>query len=395
MHIRRVAIIFDDSQRPETTGVYCRRALESLVDAVHFRPDELASIPANGFDLYLNIDDGLEYHLPPALRPSAWWAIDTHLNFDWCREKSKRFDHVFAAQRDGAARLESEGIVPAEWLPLACDPDVHCRCDVDKRYDVAFVGNVFPGPRADLLRLSFTGGFRSTFVGRAYFEEMARTYSAARLVFNRSLKNDVNMRVFEAVACGSLLLTNDLAENGQAELFRDGVHLATYQDGDDLLDKAAYYLKHEALRERIADAGRAEATEKHTYKTRMQILLDRVSQGSPQANTRPKAQPAGDVAPVPGYYDFARPEVLALVPWSARHVLELGCGAGRLGEALKSRQPAHVVGIEFVPAAAGQARGRLDEVYEGDVEELDLDFGQDAFDCVICGDVLEHLREPG
>ena len=44
------------------------------------------------------------------------------------------------------------------------------------------------------------------FVGRAYFEEMAKIYSASRLVFNRSIKNDVNMRVFEAVACGSLLL---------------------------------------------------------------------------------------------------------------------------------------------------------------------------------------------
>lgn len=57
--------------------------------------------------------------------------------------------------------------------------------------------------------------FRSTFVGRAYFEELARIYSAARLVFNRSLRSDVNMRVFEALASGSLLLTNDLAENGQ------------------------------------------------------------------------------------------------------------------------------------------------------------------------------------
>ncbi len=44
---------------------------------------------------------------------------------------------------------------------------------------------------------------------------MAQTYSAARLAFNRSIKNDVNMRVFEAVACGSLLVTNDLAANGQ------------------------------------------------------------------------------------------------------------------------------------------------------------------------------------
>src|SRR5580692_3952360 len=107
MDIRRVAVIFDDRQRPETTGVYCRRALESLVDVVHFRPDELPSIPSGAFGLYLNIDDGLEYQLPDTLCPSAWWAIDTHLNYEWCREKSKHFDFVFAAQRDGAARLQA------------------------------------------------------------------------------------------------------------------------------------------------------------------------------------------------------------------------------------------------------------------------------------------------
>ena len=57
--------------------------------------------PRHGFDLYLNIDDGLCYHLPDELRPSAFWAIDTHLDFDRCREKAPRFDVVFAAQRDG------------------------------------------------------------------------------------------------------------------------------------------------------------------------------------------------------------------------------------------------------------------------------------------------------
>src|SRR5438105_8962270 len=87
MEIRRIAVIYDDRERPETTGVYGRRALESLVEVVHFRPDELAALPDRGFDLYLNIDDGLEYHLPAELHPCAWWAIDTHLNVDWCRHK--------------------------------------------------------------------------------------------------------------------------------------------------------------------------------------------------------------------------------------------------------------------------------------------------------------------
>jgi DUF based on E. rectale Gene description (DUF3880) len=173
MEIRRVALIFDDKDRPETMGVYCRRALESLVEVVHFRANELASIPRTGFDLYLNIDDGLKYQLPADLHPSAWWAIDTHLNYEWCRRKAGAFDLVFTAQRDGAERLEAEGIVQAEWLPLACDPEVHRRFDVAKVHDIVFIGNMFPGPQSELVSL-LQSRFRSTFVGQAYFEEMAK-----------------------------------------------------------------------------------------------------------------------------------------------------------------------------------------------------------------------------
>ena len=51
--------------------------------------------------------------------------------------------------------------------------------------------------------------------------------------------------------------------------------------------------------------------------------------------------------------------------------------------------------MELVPEAADLARNRLDEVHVGDVEKIDLPFGTAAFDCVVCGDVIEHLREPG
>ncbi len=274
MEIRRVALIYADRPRPETTGFYCRRALESLVEVTHFRPDELVAVPREGFDLYLNVDDGLAYDLPPNLHPVAWWAIDTHLGFERCHHKALQCDLVFAAQRDGAERLRRSGIASATWLPLACDPDVHRKHDVAEQFDVAFVGNVFPGPRGELLDL-IRRRYRRAFIGNAYFEEMARTYSAARTAFNRSIRNDVNMRVFEAVACGSLLLTNDLTDNGQDELFRDGVHLATYRDPEELLDKLAFYLGRDELRERIAAAGRAEAVEKHTYRHRMERLSAR------------------------------------------------------------------------------------------------------------------------
>ena len=203
MAIQRVALIFDDVVRPDTTGVYCRRALGQLVDVVHFQPAQLEKIPDRGFDLYLNVDDGLRYQLPDKLRPAASWVIDTHMDFQWYLTKSRDFDVVFAAQRDGADRLRAEGIEQVAWLPLAADPEVHRRHDMPLRFDVCFVGNLFPGPRKELVYL-IERRVRSSFVGRKFFDEMAETYSASRIVFNRSIKNDiicVSSRRLPAVRC--------------------------------------------------------------------------------------------------------------------------------------------------------------------------------------------------
>jgi 2-polyprenyl-3-methyl-5-hydroxy-6-metoxy-1,4-benzoquinol methylase len=90
-------------------------------------------------------------------------------------------------------------------------------------------------------------------------------------------------------------------------------------------------------------------------------------------------------------YTGSRPEVQALVPASARRILDLGCAAGALGAGLRERGGVEVVGVELDPALAREAERRLDRVVVGDVEHLD-DLGR--FDCVVAADVLEHLRDP-
>lgn len=108
-----------------------------------------------------------------------------------------------------------------------------------------------------------------------------------------------------------------------------------------------------------------------------------------------------------GYHSHARPEVLALVPRWAERVLDIGCGTGELGAALKARQQCYVAGLEQDRVAARDARANLDFVLWGDVE-TDLDratasqgrLGSRAtvptvpLDCAVCADILEHLRDP-
>src|SRR4029077_15190808 len=278
MDIRRAALIYDTRPRPETTGHDCQRAFSGLADVVHFLPDEADRIPRTGFDLYVMIDDGLRYSLPQDLRPSAWWVIDTHMDPDWAGQNGRAFDWLFAAQRDGTERLRQAGLA-AQWLPLAHDPGIHRPHPLDKRWDIGFLGAISPGPRQDLLSLLHQN-FQNAFFGQAYFEEYARVLSQSRIGFNRSIRNDVNMRVFETVSCGTLLLTNDLKDNGQEELFVSEKHIVTYRTPEELLDKARFYLGHAELREKIAQAGYAQAKAHHTYRHRMEWLLRTVEAGT-------------------------------------------------------------------------------------------------------------------
>jgi SAM-dependent methyltransferase len=93
-------------------------------------------------------------------------------------------------------------------------------------------------------------------------------------------------------------------------------------------------------------------------------------QGSADAPALPMTPAAGHNAHDPSYFAHVRPEILALIPETARAVLDIGCGAGRLGEAIKARQQAEVVGIELNEAAAAAAQTRVDRVLVGDVETL-------------------------
>lgn len=392
----QVAIIFENRVRPETTGLYCRRALGELLhtglltEVEHFLPDELDTIPADRFDLFLFVDDGLIESIPEHLKPSVWWAIDTHLEYERALHLARQADWTFAAQQRGAEQLRADGITNAAWLPLACDPEIHGRKQTQQQFDIAFVGHVFPGERERLLN-EIQERYPRSFVGQSYLDEMATVYSSSKIVFNRSLKDDLNMRVFEGLCSGSLLVTNALPDSGQDELFQGSRHLVTYESDEDLWEKLDFYLTHEDERQRIAESGRSEVLQQHTYRHRMEAILETVLLVS--EDRMPAARPAIE-SKSNDYFEHERSDVLALIPETATRILEIGCGGGRLGETIKQRQAARVTGIEYDPIAAQRAEQRLDEVHIGDIERNDITFTENSFDCIVCADVLEHLRDP-
>ncbi len=90
-----------------------------------------------------------------------------------------------------------------------------------------------------------------------------------------------------------------------------------------------------------------------------------------------------------------RAELLTLIPANAREILDIGCSAGDVGAALKTRQgQVRVTGIEIDPKMAEAAKTKLDQVIVGDIESLAVPFRDKQFDVIVFADVLEHLREP-
>ena len=96
------------------------------------------------------------------------------------------------------------------------------------------------------------------------------------------------------------------------------------------------------------------------------------------------------------YPDFANPELLEKIPLSARTILDVGCAQGALGADYLRRNPkARVLGIDIDDEAVSHARQRITEVYCGDVEKTPMPFAvPEGIDCIIYGDLLEHLVDP-
>ena len=245
----------------------------------------------------LMIDDGrdeIEW-TPP--KPNALWCIDTHLGYDARLRWAKNFDYVFTAQKDGAVQMKKDGIKKAQWLPLACHPpahpnlqemmghkdrEAHCgNMGLEKMFDLAFVGFMQDPPnepgynnRINYLDYMFKKFPNSWLSIQCFFEAMAVRYIRARLGFNISIRDDLNMRFFEIPSTGTAMLCNS-DQVGYKELgFVDGEHFIGYHGPKEAALAARDFLKFDSGREDIAKAGHDLVRNKHTYAHRITELLE-------------------------------------------------------------------------------------------------------------------------
>lgn len=95
------------------------------------------------------------------------------------------------------------------------------------------------------------------------------------------------------------------------------------------------------------------------------------------------------------YYGTLRQEILSLMPEKVERVLDVGCGAGNTSAWLKMNKGCFWTGgVELHGPAAAEAKTKLDVVYEGNIEHLDLPIEKSSLDLILCLDILEHLVDP-
>jgi spore maturation protein CgeB len=190
------------------------------------------------------------------------------------------------------------GAKQMEALPIsACDPDYHRPYALTESEraefgcEVGFVGTLAPdnlySTRVQALEAvrecglgiwsihAIPPALRACYRGPALGERVLRALCGSKVQVNphgNFMRYGGNMRLFEASGCGVFQIADDLP--GASKWFTPGETIVTYRDHDHLRELTAYYLRHDAERQQIAQAARTHVYAHHTYDHRMAALVD-------------------------------------------------------------------------------------------------------------------------
>ena len=234
--------------------------------------------------------------------PSACWWINDPFQLARSLKKAAHYDYIFSNSAGCLEDYRAAGAANAFFLPTACDPKVHRPVPPQQKYrcDVCFAGDWSPlreqimdalaqdfdvrifGPwgkkiSADSkLHAHLTDGFFTP-------DEMACMFSSAKVVLNvhtwyGSFDHGVNPRLFEAAGCGAFQLVDWKQEI--PDLFDCEKEVRCYRVPQELNAMVREVLGDDAARLSAAQAAHARAYREHTYRHRMERLLQIVEQGT-------------------------------------------------------------------------------------------------------------------
>lgn len=243
--------------------------LPKLLEKNHFQPDLIFFIEGGTMQLF---PQGLE----KLSCMTAWYGIDTHMDYAKHLRIARVFDVTFVAQQEYVSKLKADGISQVSWLPLAFEPSLHPKTTPERIYDIGYVGsdNAQMHPVRHRILKSLGSHFPKIWKGMTSPQEMGLIYAQSKLVFNKSVNNDLNMRYFEAMGAGAVLITDPIKDNGVEALFAEGKHFLRYENESQVLELAKAILADPKRLQEISRDARDEVMAKHTYLHRVKTLLD-------------------------------------------------------------------------------------------------------------------------
>lgn len=226
--------------------------------------------------VYQTIPPGIEdCPYPIALIPGDW-----NLAFLGVLAGAQAVDAVFADGRLGPI-LQTAGIQRVyPWPGFAYDSRLlYQEPELERIYDVCFIGNMNPSihPRrsrylAQLLGLQDRWRLFLRH-GGVWGDAYRRALNQSRIVLNYTICQVMNMRAYEAPACGALLMIEE--DNVEVrDVFEDRVSCVLYNEHN-LLELIDYYLSHEDERAAIAAAGQ-RVVQAYSYERHFERLLAKI-----------------------------------------------------------------------------------------------------------------------
>jgi hypothetical protein len=224
---------------------------------------------------------GLLRGLNRVCTPTACLDIDTfgwtHLRVRW----ALLFDYVFTWHPSYVPFFQEAGHPQVFALPHAVDARLFCEAAVapERVYDVGFVGNsgLPQYSQRDRVTSTLARRFKSNDFRQRYSkEETAEVYKRSRIIVNVSrseFPHEANMRCYEAMAAGALLITGtptELTEWG----FREGEHFVGWRTEEEIPRLVDQFLHREEERLAIALAGQERTLKEFTYQRCVETMIN-------------------------------------------------------------------------------------------------------------------------
>lgn len=240
-----------------------KRGLLELLQSRGFRPDLVLWCDTCQIPSVFGIES-----LPSV---TMGFSIDQYCN-PWHVPYSAAFDCVLVAQKDYLPLFSLDQVRRAvRWFPLFCDPEKDRDTGQERDIPVSFVGTL--GGRFNQEREPFLKAFKRMAPLFIFSGDYVPVFNRSRIVLNQSAAGECNFRVFQAMACGALLLT-EATGNGLGELFEPGADMLVYPRND---PKAAAAVALKALADpasaQLARRGREKVLAKHTAVHRAKEIL--------------------------------------------------------------------------------------------------------------------------